>query len=60
MRLAISDADCTLCGVCLDVCSEGAVNLAEGCIEHDLCIECEECVEHCPSEAIFDMDKCWG
>lgn len=54
MKLAISDADCNYCAVCLDVCTQGAVNLAEGTIEEDLCIECGECIEKCPNNAIFE------
>ena len=54
MKLAISDADCDYCAVCLDVCTQGAVNLAEGVIDEGLCIECGECIENCPNGAIFE------
>ncbi len=56
MKLAISEYDCNLCAECLDVCTQGAVNLAEGNIDMNLCIECGACQEACPNNAIFDAD----
>lgn len=51
--LAISE-ECNYCCECLEVCSVGAVNLAEGNIDNDPCTECGACQEACPIDAIFE------
>lgn len=53
VHAAISE-ECNYCCECLEVCSVGAVNLAEGNIDNDLCTECGACQEACPIDAIFE------
>jgi ferredoxin len=45
---------CTGCGVCVDVCSVGAIQLLDqrAVIDDALCIMCEVCMSACPNEAI--------
>lgn len=46
-------SNCTLCGKCFNVCSNGASSLLENnsTIDRSKCIGCGKCVEVCPSEA---------
>lgn len=45
---------CAGCGVCLDVCSPGAIRLVDqrAVIDEVLCTGCEACIEACPNHAI--------
>ena len=48
--------DCTGCGVCFDVCPEGAIHMPlESAYPEPIggcCIGCLECMQECPFEAI--------
>jgi ferredoxin len=54
MRLQINQELCTGCGVCVDACAPGAIQVVDqrAVIEADLCTQCEACAEACPNEAI--------
>jgi len=45
---------CDGCGVCLEVCPDGAISLVDGVarIDSGFCTECEACVQACPIGAI--------
>lgn len=47
----VSD-NCTMCGVCVDVCPTGAVTMnASVETDADLCIKCCACIKECPADA---------
>lgn len=52
--LIIEVNQCNGCGVCVEVCPQGAISLAEGTAQVDssLCTGCQACVAACPTGAI--------
>ena len=48
--------DCTLCGMCVEVCPTGAARIPEGSeypeYDLDLCIGCAQCIGLCPEVAL--------
>lgn len=54
MLIQVNKERCTGCGVCLDACSLGAIQLVDHCavINDELCTQCQACADACPNEAI--------
>jgi ferredoxin len=60
MGINVDRERCLGCGCCMDGCFQGALELGDDTEKgyakivsnHDVCIECEECVALCPSEAL--------
>ena len=54
MIIHVSQELCTGCGVCMDACSTGAIQLVDRRAEIDslLCIQCQACADACPNGAI--------
>ena len=54
MVIQVNQELCTGCGVCLDACSVGAIQLVNqrAVIDGALCTACEACIEACPNEAM--------
>ena len=52
--IAVVDREeCAGCGICYDVCSEGAISIdVIARIDSDKCTACLECVNQCPKGAI--------
>ena len=49
---------CTGCGVCLDVCPAGAIEVKEKAVINDeMCTGCAACVSECPNKAIIIVQK---
>ncbi len=49
--------DCTGCGICLDVCPFGAIDMVEGKAQiNEACRACGLCVDECPVGAIIIQD----
>ncbi len=48
---------CSGCGVCVDVCPNGAMSIQDGkaCITQALCNQCEACADSCPEGAILSV-----
>ena len=57
----ITKEECSLCGVCVDVCRDRAVSLdsenAIPVIDFDLCLKCGMCARECPTDAIKEGQK---
>lgn len=53
-RIAFVDSDrCTACGVCVEVCPNGAISIGEiACIDQRKCIGCGRCIAECPQSAL--------
>ncbi len=50
---------CTGCGVCLSLCSRGAVRLTRDVarIDAQRCGECGVCIDACRQDAIYDLNE---
>jgi ferredoxin len=58
LKAFIDKSKCTACGVCANVCPQGAIminNLAE--VNTALCIGCGVCVGTCPNDAISLIER---
>jgi anaerobic sulfite reductase subunit C len=57
----VTDAECSLCGACRDVCREGAIEFSEASgnprIDRSKCVSCGECVRACPTGALAEGEK---
>lgn len=54
MIIQVNQELCAGCGVCVDACSVGAIQLVDqrAVIDEALCTQCEACIEACPDGAI--------
>src|SRR3989304_6933395 len=54
MIIQVSPELCTGCGVCMDACSNGAIQLVDrrAVIDDFLCMQCQACADACPNGAI--------
>jgi Fe-S-cluster-containing hydrogenase component 2 len=54
MVIQVNQELCAGCGVCIEACSVGAIQLVDqqAVIDEALCAQCEACVDACPNEAI--------
>jgi len=48
--------ECIACGVCADVCPEGAISEGDEIyvIDPELCTDCGDCADACPTDAIVE------
>jgi Fe-S-cluster-containing hydrogenase component 2 len=55
--LYVDENRCSGCGVCIEVCSAGAISLRSGVavIDQERCTQCEACFEACPEQAILSV-----
>ena len=54
MEIRVNHAQCTGCGICIDICPSTAISLVNGIAEIDIfaCTLCQKCVKDCPVGAI--------
>ena len=54
MVFQVNQELCAGCGVCMEACSVGAIQLVDqrAVIDNMLCTQCEACADACPNEAI--------
>ncbi len=53
MPAVVDSQRCDGCGVCVDECPMGAIELNDAAhVDADICTECGACVDVCPQEAI--------
>ncbi len=56
-----TEAECSRCGACREVCREGAVELSENSeiprIDRRKCVSCGECARACPTGALAEGEK---
>ena len=51
----IDKSECSACGICVDTCPEGALDIVGDLatlVDEDACVGCGECMEECPMGAI--------
>ena len=56
----ISEDECVGCGICVDSCPQGVLDIAGGAVavvNEDNCIACGDCLEDCPMCAITDISE---
>jgi len=55
------ETKCIGCNICIDVCPNNAISLAEECIiiNRDLCEGCGTCAKECPTTAMEILGKPW-
>ncbi len=58
-RPIITEEDCSACGICVDSCPEGVLEIVGECAEpvnEDDCTACGTCMEECPMGAITEIE----
>ncbi|MBE0476204.1 MAG: 4Fe-4S binding protein [Coriobacteriia bacterium] len=56
----INEDDCSACGICVDACPEGVLELDTDTalvVNDDDCSSCGTCMEECPMGAIGEIEE---
>ena len=57
-RPIINTDECSACGICVDTCAQGVLDIVgDACevVNEDACIACGDCLEECPMGAITEI-----
>ncbi len=58
MAIAINEALCIGCSLCVIECPEEAISARSiAVIDKDKCISCKKCIKHCPGDAIKEIQS---
>lgn len=59
-RPIVDEETCIGCGICVDACPQGVLEVGDGLVEvinEDACIACGDCLEECPMGAITEIQE---
>jgi NAD-dependent dihydropyrimidine dehydrogenase PreA subunit len=59
-RPIINAEECTGCGICVDTCENGVIEITRdraAVVNEDDCTACGDCMEECPMGAIEDVEE---
>lgn len=59
-RPIINEEDCSACGICVDACPNGVLEIVGDVVEpvhEDNCDACATCMEECPMGAITEIEE---
>jgi NAD-dependent dihydropyrimidine dehydrogenase PreA subunit len=59
-RPIINEEDCSACGICVDSCPEGVLEIVGDSaqpVNEDDCTACATCMEECPMGAITEIEE---
>lgn len=59
-RPIINEDECSGCGICIDACTDGVLELIHDkaeCVNEDDCTGCASCMEECPMGAVEEIEE---
>ena len=59
-RPIINTDECSACGICVDACPEGVLDIVKDAavvVNEEACTACGDCMEECPMGAIEEIEE---
>jgi NAD-dependent dihydropyrimidine dehydrogenase PreA subunit len=59
-RPIINADECSACGLCVDACPQGTLEIVDDIatvVNEDSCVACGDCLEECPMGAIEEIEE---